>query len=112
MAHHHEHDHAHAHSHSHTHSHEHDHAHGHGHDHSHGHDHDGAAGGDVMKNIALLSYMLDHNIHHAEELHEAGHKLEESGNGEAAKLLFDAVHHFEHGNEALGRALKLLKSEE
>lgn len=36
--------------------------------------------------LALLTYMLGHNRHHAEELHELAHSVD----GEAQQLLHDA----------------------
>ena len=57
-----------------------------------------------------MSYMLDHNRHHAEELHELCHKLEASGKGEAAKLIDEAVDRFGEGNELLAKALEALKA--
>ena len=74
----------------------------HDHDHAHTHGH-----GDASQAEALLIYMLDHNRHHAQELHDLAHQLE----GEAADLVHAAVHDFEHGNEKLQRALTILKGE-
>ena len=74
----------------------------HDHDHAHAHGH-----GEAGKAEALLTYMLDHNKHHAQELHEIAHTL----SGDAAELLHAAVHDFEHGNEKLARALTALKGE-
>lgn len=99
----HEHVHDHAHSHEHTHSHDHAHT----HDHPHTHSHEGGHG-DLAHNVALLSYMLDHNRHHAAELHDAAHGIEHAGNSEAAELIHEAVHYFEHANEKLEAAIKLL----
>lgn len=56
--------------------------------------------------LALLSYLLDHNRHHARELHELAHGL---GNEEAAQLIHDAVVDFTMGNDKLAEALSLLK---
>ena len=100
----HAHDHNHDHGHTHTHEHTHEHDHGHGHAHSHAH---GGGSGEVAKNIALLKYMLDHNRSHADELHDAGHKLE-GINVDAAQLISEAVHYFNHGNEKLQKAVELL----
>ena len=79
-----------------THAHSHDHTHSHDHDHQH-HSPEEA--------LALLSYMVQHNRHHAEELHELAHSLED----EPAQLLHDAILDFNLGNEKLDEALKLLK---
>lgn len=57
--------------------------------------------------LALLTYMLGHNRHHAEELHELAHGVD----GEAAQLLHDALADYRLGNEKLAQALQLLKGE-
>lgn len=59
--------------------------------------------------LALLGYMLDHNRQHADELHDVCHALEHEGKDEAAAKLSEALHHFDHGNDALEEALKLAK---
>ena len=84
--------------------HEHDHEHGHGHDHEHPHVHDVHS---PEETLALLTYMLGHNRHHAEELHELAHSMDD----EAAQLIHDAILDFNLGNEKLDEALKLLKGE-
>ena len=76
--------------------HTHDH---HDHDHHH-HDHTSPE-----ETLALLTYMLGHNRHHAQELHDLAH----SADGEAARLLHEAVADYEQGNDKLERALSLLK---
>lgn len=86
-------------------SHEHTHIHEHSHEHPHSHE---GEHGDLAHNVALLSYMLDHNRHHAEELHDAAHVIEHAGNTEAAEFIHEAVHYFEHANEKLEAAIKLL----
>ena len=58
----HDHEHAHSGAHTHSHSHSHPHTHEHSHEHPNSHTHDGAQA------LAVLQYMLDHNIHHAGEL--------------------------------------------
>lgn len=63
----------------------------------------------VEQATALVSYMLDHNRHHAEELHELTHKLEASGNVESAKLIDEALEKYYEGNESLAKGLSLLK---
>ena len=57
---------------------------------------------------AILTYMLEHNQHHAEELHELGHQTE----GEASDLIHEAVTLFEQSNAKLEAALKILKAGE
>lgn len=59
--------------------------------------------------VALITYMLEHNKSHAEELHEICHKLEASGQSEAAYLIDDAVGCFRDGNAMLELALNNLK---
>ena len=92
----HEHQHTHADGTTHTHSHTHD------HDHCHEHDHHSPE-----EALALLAYMVQHNRHHAEELHELAHSMED----EPAQLIHDAILDFNLGNEKLDEALKLLKGE-
>ena len=94
----HEHQHTHADGTTHTHSHTHDHDHCHDHEHEH-HSPEEA--------LALLAYMVQHNRHHAEELHELAHSMED----EPAQLIHDAILDFNLGNEKLDEALKLLKGE-
>lgn len=81
---------------AHTHEHEHTHEHGHTHEiHS------------PEETVALLTYMVGHNQHHAEELHELAHSVE----GEAQQLLHEAVVELTLGNEKLAEALRILKEE-
>ncbi|MBO7730288.1 MAG: hypothetical protein J6S31_05455 [Lachnospiraceae bacterium] len=81
--------------------------------HSHEHFHDHITAFDSMDQaIALITYMYEHNKSHAEELHEICHKLEASGQNEAAFLVDDAVDHFREGNACLELALKNLKKAE
>lgn len=85
--------------------------HEHEHEHSHPHEHgDIPAFESLDQAEALMSYMLDHNRHHADELHEVGHKLAHSGKEEAAKLIHGAVDAFNSGNELLAKALEALKA--
>lgn len=72
--------------------------HTHDHDHHHGHH-------SPEESLALLTYMLGHNRHHAEELHELAHGLDD----EAAQLIHDAVIDFQLGNEKLAEALRILQ---
>ena len=66
----------------------------------------------VEQAVKVLDYMLDHNKHHAEEVHEICHKLELSGEAEAAEFLDKAVDAFREGNTLMENALRLLKKEE
>lgn len=105
----HEHEHEHTH-HEHTHDHEHEHAH-HGHTHEHTHE-DITAFESTEQAVRILSYMLDHNKSHAEELHEICHKLEASGEEAAAEHLDKAVDAFREGNGLMEEALRLMTKEE
>ena len=79
-----------------------EHHHDHDHDHPHDHGHTG-----LEERVAMLTYMLGHNQHHAQELHELAHSMED----EPAQLIHDAILDFNLGNEKLDEALKLLKGE-
>ena len=100
------------------HDHHHDHeccgGHDHGHEHHH-HDHEcgcgcGCGGHDLPdENVAILTYMLDHNRHHALELKEIAAHLREVGKDEAAAQIEKGVEDFEKGNMRLSIALSLVK---
>ena len=90
----------HDHTHDHTHTHEHEHPHTHSHEHLH------AENGTVdAQTVALLKYMLDHNIHHAKELSDLASQL----TGEARHQLLHAVEAFDQGNGYLAAALEHMK---
>ena len=114
VAHTHAHDHAHEHTHEH-HDHHHDHECGCGHDHGHHHEHHEGCGcgcgGHEMpdENVAILTYMLDHNKHHALELKEIAAHLRTVGKDEAAAQIEKSVEDFEKGNMRLSIALSLVK---
>ena len=80
------------------------HTHEHEHTHEHGHTHEVHSSEET---VALLTYMVGHNQHHAEELHELAHSVE----GEAQQLLHEAVVELTLGNEKLAEALRILKEE-
>ena len=88
--------------------------HDHGHEHHH-HDHEcgcgcGCGGHDLPdENVAILTYMLDHNRHHALELKEIAAHLREVGKDEAAAQIEKGVEDFEKGNMRLSIALSLVK---
>ena len=90
---------------------------GHGHEHAHEHashhehTHPDAHELTEEQTLALMTYMLDHNRSHAEELHNIAHALEKQGKHEAAELVGDAVHYFGHCNDKLEDALRLVKEE-
>ena len=103
--------HTHDHEHSNNHAHSHDHSHARSHSHTHpddsnSHDADGLS---MEKAVALLSYMLQHNNHHADELSHTEKLLRASYETAAAALLSEAVHYYIHGNEKLSEALALLE---
>ena len=99
----------------HGHDHHHDHECGCGHDHGHHHEHHEGCGcgcgGHEMpdENVAILTYMLDHNKHHALELKEIAAHLRTVGKDEAAAQIEKSVEDFEKGNMRLGIALSLVK---
>jgi len=96
-----DHDHEHIHEHSHTDENGNTYSHSHEHSHSgdHAHDHGGA------QTVAVLQYMLDHNIHHAKELSDLAAEL----SGEARHQLLHAVESFDQANGYLSAALEELK---
>ena len=104
------------HSHEHTHAdgvtHTHAHTHGDG-DHTHSHGDCGSCDGcDCKKEtIVLLTYMLQHNEHHAAELDQMADNLQKMGLDNSAKTIKDAVADFQKGNMRLGLALTLVKEE-
>lgn len=88
-----------------NHTHEHEHTHEHGHGHCCGGEHKAQS---TVENMALLNYMIDHNRHHNEDLHELLHSLEAAGKKEAAAVVAEAMHFYDHGTEKLEDALRLL----
>ena len=76
--------------------------------HAHHHHHESSEAG---KNLALLTYMLDHNRHHAEELKELVHALSHLEQYEAAALISEGINYFSDGNDKLEAALEQLKEE-
>ena len=98
------------HDHAHIHEHTHTDAHGDVYTHSHQHSHEGEhqhvhGGGQA---VAVLQYMLDHNIHHAGELSDMAKQF----TGEAQHQLLHAVESFDQANGYLSAALELIKAEE
>ena len=115
--------HGHGHTHEHTHedgvTHTHEHTHGDGHDHGHTHtdhacenSHCGSCNEGDCKNetLALLTYMLQHNEHHAQELDQMADNLAKMGMDAACKTIKEAVADFQKGNMRLGLALTLVKA--
>ena len=111
------HGHEHAHDH-HEHHHEHDvHHHDH-HDHHHDHGHCHENCGSCTSNCdpkkeaqALLTYMLQHNEHHALELDQMAVNLAKLGLDDSAKQIREAVSDFQKGNMRLSLALTLMKDQ-
>ena len=78
----------------------------HGHHGHHGHHtHDIPADGPADRNVILLRYMYDHNMHHAEELIELAAALRAEGREKAAGLIDEALNAYRSGNELLSKAL-------
>lgn len=100
----HEHTHEHTHENGVTHSHAHSHEAGESHEHTHedGHEH-------TNETVAVLTYMLEHNEHHAAELAEMARELEMKGMAEAAKKIQDGVMNFRKGTADLNEALNIVK---
>ena len=85
--------------------------HTHTHDDEHCHCHEDHKEHSANEDVALLKYMIEHNRHHGEDLHELFHTLDGADKKEAAALVGEAMHFFDHGNEKLSAALKLLGGE-
>ncbi|MDO5336802.1 MAG: cobalt transporter [Eubacteriales bacterium] len=114
----HEHTHEHVHADGTTHTHAHSHENSDSHEHAHetcseGHQHCGSCTGGDCKNetVALLTYMLQHNEHHAMELDQMADNLKKLGMDAAAKSIKDGVSDFQKGNLRLSLALNLVKQE-
>ncbi len=100
------------------HSHEHTHEH-HGHDHTEDYENSncGQCGGCSAKEedgenkeiIALLTYMLQHNEHHAAELDQMAQRLKKAGMDTAAEQIAKGVSEFQKGNLYLSVALSMVK---
>ncbi len=65
----------------------------------------------TAETVALLTYMVDHNRHHAAELDQMAENLKKLGMDAASKTIKEAVADFEKGNMRLGLALTLVKEE-
>ena len=93
---------------------EHDHNCGHTHDHPHtheperAHDHSHtAAPRDEL--VALMRYMVGHNVSHTNELKELAHKLANTGDSAACAQILNAVQDYETGNQKLAASLDQLQ---
>lgn len=89
--------------------HAHSHAHSHDGEMSHSHEHSHGGFESVEQAEALMKYMLEHNRHHADELHQVCHKLEDMGKTAAAAELGLALSRYNEGNDNLARALEALQ---
>ncbi len=121
-SHHHEHEHGEGccHHHGDDHCHEHDHGEGcchqHGDDHCHEHDHgegccghgEGGCCHQQDETIAVLTYMLEHNEHHAAELESMAAELRKQGKTAAADMIDKGVVDFQTANMRLKVALSML----
>ena len=89
---------------------EHDHDCGHTHEHEHEHSHDHSHP-DTPRDelIALMRYMVGHNVSHTNELKELVHKLAHTGDSKACAQILDAVQDYETGNQKLAASLDQLQ---
>lgn len=79
----------------------------HTHEHSHTQTNDASKAPTSKEELtALLSYMVSHNKHHAEELED----LAKNAEGEAAVALQNAISSFTEGNKQLEIALEFIKA--
>ena len=76
------------------------------HDHNHPHTHSQAGASSPEEALALLTYMLSHNRHHAEELHDLAHCFDDG----AGDLIHDAVDKLGESNDLIEQALSLIKN--
>ena len=76
------------------------------HIHEHAHEHSHSPASSPEETLALLNYMLGHNRHHADELHELAHGVEDDA---ARDLIHEAVDALRESNLRLEEALALLK---
>ena len=87
--------------------HEHD---GHTHVHTHAdgtvHSHSHAPASSPEEALALLTYMLNHNRHHAEELHDLAHCFDEV----SGDLIHQAVDKLGESNDLIEEALSLINN--
>ena len=99
------------HGHEHTHADEavHSHSHSHGEVEEHEHSNEDAYSDENSRNktLALLRYMLDHNVHHAEELAQMAISLGEDK--AVADAILEAVADFRKSNEKLANVVKIME---
>ena len=82
--------------------HTHDHPHTHELEHAHDHSHTAAPRDEL---IALMRYMVGHNVSHTNELKELAHKLANTGDSAACAQILNAVQDYETGNQKLAASL-------
>jgi hypothetical protein len=83
-----------------------------GHGHIHQHNNEEHGNNDAARNLALLTYMLEHNRQHADEIHEMAHALYHENKENAARLLDESLELFKAGNEKIAAALEILNKGE
>ena len=92
----------------------------HGHEHGcsqeqgHSHQHCGGCqnGGNCQdETVALLTYMLQHNEHHAAELDQMAENLQKLNMDDAARMIREGVSGFQKGNMRLSLALSMVKEQ-
>jgi hypothetical protein len=76
------------------------------HDHNHPHSHSHAGASSSEEALALLTYMLSHNRHHAEELHDLAHCFDDV----AEDLIHQAVDKLGESNDLIEQALSLIRN--
>ena len=76
------------------------------HDHNHPHSHSNAGASSPEEALALLTYMLSHNRHHAEELHDLAHCFDDV----AEDLIHQAVDKLGESNDLIEQALSLIRN--
>jgi hypothetical protein len=76
------------------------------HDHNHPHSHSHAGASSPEEALALLTYMLSHNRHHAEELHDLAHCFDDV----AEDLIPQAVDKLGESNDLIEQALSLIRN--
>lgn len=77
----------------------------HNHSHSHSHSHDISSHDEL---VAVLRYMADHNIHHAEELERMAQSNDVKHNPQACEKLCKAIESYKEGNALLCEALEII----
>lgn len=80
--------------------------HDHNHPENHTHSHSHSAASSPEEALALLTYMLSHNRHHAEELHDLAHCFDEV----AEDLIHQAVDKLGESNDLIEQALSLINN--